>query len=56
MFYGAGGMFGSVAEDGTPEMSFEDEDVINRYEKIYRALIEQNAYFVTDHEPVRDIV
>lgn len=48
MFYGAGGMFGSVAEDGTPEMSFEDEDVINRYEKIYRALIEQNAYFVTD--------
>ena len=48
MFYGAGGMFGSVAEDGTLEMSFEDEDVINRYEKIYRALIEQNAYFVTD--------
>ena len=48
MFYGAGGMFGSVTEDGTPEMSFEDEDVINRYEKIYRALIEQNAYFVTD--------
>ena len=48
MFYGAGGMFGSVTEDGTLEMSFEDEDVINRYEKIYRALIEQNAYFVTD--------
>lgn len=48
MFYGAGGMFGSVTEDGTLEMSFEDEDVINRYEKIYRAIIEQNAYFVTD--------
>ncbi len=48
MFYGAGGMFGSVAEDGSPAIAFENADIINRYEKIYQALIEQQAYFVTD--------
>ena len=55
MFYGAGGMFGSVAEDGTPEMSFEDEDVINRYEKIYRSHRAERV-FCDGSEPVRDIV
>ena len=48
LFYGAGGMFGSVGEDGLPALSFENEDVINRYEKIYQAIIGQQAYFVKD--------
>ena len=48
LYYGAGGMFASIGDDGLPELSFEDADVINRYEKIYQTLIGQQAYFVTD--------
>ena len=48
LFYGAGGMFNSIGEDGNPELSFEDADIINRYEKIYKAIIDRQAYYVTD--------
>lgn len=48
MFYGAGGMLAAFDESGKPILSYENNDVINRYEKIYRGIIEQNAYFVTD--------
>lgn len=47
MFYGAGGMFVTV-NDGEPEVTFDSETVINIYEKIYKGIIEQQAYFVTD--------
>ncbi len=47
-FYGAGGMFVTINEDGMPEASFEAEDVVNIYEKIYRVIITEESYYVTD--------
>lgn len=47
-FYGAGGMFVKIDENGEPTLDYENEDIVNRYEKIYRAIIEQQAHFVTD--------
>jgi hypothetical protein len=34
--------------DGIPEVSYTDEKVTGVYEKIYKIIIEQNAYYVTD--------
>ena len=48
LYYGAGGMFGAIDENGGLTLEYETVDVVNRYEKIYNALIEQQAYFVTD--------
>lgn len=48
LYYGAGGMFGAIDEDGGLTLDYETVDVVNRYEKIYNVLIEQQAYFVTD--------
>ncbi len=51
LYYGAGKPFVTIV-DGEPEMTFEDstEPIVNVYEKIYKLIIAQNAYFITDHE------
>ena len=48
LFYGTGGMFVSLNEDKLPELTYKNEDVINRYEKIYKLIVEQKAYHATD--------
>jgi hypothetical protein len=48
LFYGTGGMFVSMDEDQIPTISYKNEDVINRYEKIYKLIVEQKAYHATD--------
>lgn len=48
MFYGAGGMLASLDENGKPVLEDKQADIVERYEKIYRGIIGQNAYFVTD--------
>ena len=48
LYYGAGGNFVTNV-DGTPELTYTAEQVTNIYEKIYKVIIEQNAYYVTNH-------
>ncbi len=48
LFYGAGGIFSSIGEDGNPEISFEETDIVDRYEKIYEAVIGRQAYYVKE--------
>lgn len=48
MFYGAGGMLASLDENGKPVLEYEQADIVDRYEKIFRGIIRQNAYFVID--------
>ena len=47
-FYGAGGKFVVINEDGLPELSYSSEKVINLYEKIYQAVIGEKSYYVTN--------
>ena len=47
LYYGAAGNFVTII-DGTPELTYTAEQVTNIYEKIYKVIVEQNAYFVTD--------
>jgi hypothetical protein len=47
LFYGAGGMFVTI-EDGTPEVTYTDEKVTGIYEKLYRLMVDGNAYHVTN--------
>jgi hypothetical protein len=47
LFYGAGGMFVTI-EDGTPEVTYTDEKVTGIYEKLYRLMVDENAYHVTN--------
>ena len=47
LYYGANGNFVTIV-DGSPELTYTDEQVTNIYEKIYKVIIEQQAYFVTD--------
>ncbi len=47
LYYGANGNFVTIV-DGTPELTYTDEQVTNIYEKIYKVIVEQQAYFVTD--------
>ncbi len=47
LYYGANGNFVTIV-DGTPELTYTAEQVTNIYDKIYKIIIEQNAYFVTD--------
>lgn len=46
MFYAAGGMLTAVDENNEPVLQYEMADVVDRYEKIFRSLIEQDAYFL----------
>lgn len=48
LFYGAGGMFVTIDEDGLPAVTFDTEEVVNIYEKIYRTIITEQSYYVTD--------
>lgn len=48
MFYGAGGKFVSFNQDGTPELNYDSEHVMDIYAKLYMATIELGAYQVTD--------
>ena len=48
LYYGANGNFVTIV-DGTPELTYTDEQVTNIYEKIFKVIIEQEAYFVVDH-------
>ena len=47
MYYGAGGMFVNIV-DGEPELTYTDEEVTGRYEKLYNLIVGENAYYVTD--------
>ena len=47
MYYACGENFVTIV-DGTPELSYDTEKVIGIYDKIYKIIVEQNAYFVTD--------
>ncbi len=47
-FYGAGGMFVTINDEGMPEAIFETEEVVNIYEKIYRVIVTEESYYVTD--------
>ena len=47
LYYGAGGMFVNIV-DGEPELTYTDEDVTGRYEKLYNLIVTENAYYVTD--------
>ncbi len=48
-YYGAGKPFVSIV-DGTPELTHEDstEQILNIYEKIFKVIVDQQAYFITD--------
>lgn len=46
LYYGAGGNFVTIV-DGTPELTYTAEQVTGIYDKIYKVIIEQNAYYVT---------
>ncbi len=45
MFYGAGGMFVTI-QDGTPEVTYTDEEVTGIYEKLFNLIVSANAYHV----------
>lgn len=47
-FYGAGGMLVTTDENGEPQLTEDYDSILNRYEKIYKAIVTQQAYFVTD--------
>jgi hypothetical protein len=47
LYYGAGGNFVTIV-DGTPELTYTAEQVTGIYEKIYKIIVEQNAYYVTN--------
>ncbi len=50
LYYGSGDPFISVV-DGTPELTYSNTDsekLVDIYEKIYKVVFEQKAYFVTD--------
>ena len=47
LYYGANGNFVTIV-DGNPELTYTVEQVTNIYEKIFKVIVEQQAYFVTD--------
>lgn len=47
LYYGAAGNFVTII-DGTPELTYTTEQVTNIYEKIFKVISEQKAYYVTD--------
>ncbi|MBE6586144.1 MAG: hypothetical protein E7645_06435 [Ruminococcaceae bacterium] len=46
MFYGAGGRFVSVNADGEPELTYSSERVIDIYEKLYKVVVSENAFWL----------
>ena len=51
MFYGAGGRFVTVNEEGEPELTYRADHVISIYEKLYKAIVTENAFWL----PVSEI-
>ncbi len=52
LYYGAGDPF-IVIDDGEPTMSYSEkgtESILNIYEKIYRIVVEQQAYFIVNQD------
>ena len=47
MYYACNSNFITIV-DGAPELTYSAEKVTDIYDKIYKIIIEQNAYFVTD--------
>lgn len=47
MYYACDENFITI-QDGTPELTYDAQKVVDIYEKIYKIIIEQKAYFVTD--------
>lgn len=48
LFYGTGGMFVSLDEDKLPQLTYQNGDIIDRYEKIYKLIVEQKAFHATN--------
>ncbi len=51
MFYGAGGKFVTINEVGEPELTYNSEQVIGIYEKLYQVVVTENAFWL----PVSEI-
>ena len=51
LFYGAGGKFVTINEVGEPELTYNSEHVIGIYEKLYQAVVTENAFWL----PVSEI-
>ena len=47
LYYGAAGNFVTIV-DGTPELTYTPQQVTDIYEKIYKVIVGQKAYYVTD--------
>lgn len=47
LFYGMGGMFSTINEDEQPELSYDDVDIVDRYEAIYDMIVTKQSYFIT---------
>ncbi len=47
MYYACNSNFVTIV-DGTPELTYSAEKVTDIYDKIYKIIVEQNSYFVTD--------
>ncbi len=47
MYYACNANFVTIV-DGTPELNYSAEKVTDIYTKIYKIIVEQNSYFVTD--------
>ncbi len=50
MFYGAGGMFVTINEVEEPELTYNAEHVIGIYEKLYAAVVTENAFWLPKEE------
>jgi hypothetical protein len=48
LFYGMGGMFCTINEDEQPELSYDDGDIVDRYELIYDIIVTKQSYFIID--------
>lgn len=48
LFYGAGGMLSAKDENDIPYVNYDMDQISSIYELIYRVIITNNSYFVTD--------
>ncbi len=50
LYYGAGQPFVTMDEDGLPTLTYYEssEQVVNIYDKLYKLIIDQQSYFITD--------
>ena len=47
MFYGAGGNYVTVSDEGIPELTYNSERVISIYEKLYNIIVTENAFWLS---------